>query len=89
MGLITYKKSHIKSVTKSIIINNIDTGQKDDIINLYNSNDINFDSVTVDKDEDSLNIIIDVKIKGITSTKSYHLDLTGYKENDKIKFKMG
>lgn len=94
ISIIAYTKVKVSSVTKSIIANCIDECEKDDIILLYDKNDITVDDLEVDNTSG-------FRISLKSSTKSFlgsligkdkyliDIDIKGIKENNKIKYEKG
>lgn len=94
VALISYNKIKISSVTKSILANCIDRCEKNDIIELYNKNDIMIDNLQID-------ISDGMKISGETKFKSFiaeiigieehtmKIELRGYLNNNKIYYEKG
>lgn len=94
LGLINYHKTKIISVTKTIIANSIEDAKKDDIILLYDKNDIKVDDLVVDSSSG-------VRIRFITKIDSFlgdiigkenyvvNIDIKGNKENNKVYYEKG
>jgi len=94
ISIIGYHKSKINSVTKSIIANCIDECEKDDIILLYDKNDIKIDNVNIYKASGlrvSFTSKVDSFLGSIIGKDSYNIkfDIKEYHENNKIKYEKG
>ena len=93
MSLISYNKIHLNSLTKTIIANNIDTKEKNDIIMLYSKNNIDADFTidTTDGLEISFTKDIDSFLGKLINKDSYKIkvDIKGIKENNKIRYEKG
>ena len=89
-----YSKQKIVSVTKSIIANCIDDCQKDDIILLYNDNNIKLEAISISRVK-GLSINADVEVDSfigkIIGKDNYilNINLLGYKDNKKLNFEKG
>lgn len=94
LSIISYEKKRVYSISKTIILSTLEEKNKDDIIKLYDDNDIKYDNLEISF-SDGVRINITVKINsflGKLINKDYYLlklDLTGYKDNGKVKFKKG
>ena len=92
-SLIYYNKVKLSSLTRTIIKNNIDTQDKNDIIKLYRDNNIE-DEIIV-KITDGINVKFETQIDSflgnIINKDKYviKINIKGYKEDNKIKFKKG
>lgn len=94
LSLISYHKTKIISVTKSIIANSIEDAQKDDIIMLYDKNDIKVDDIDVDTTsglEIKLVSSIESFIGNIIGNDSYQIEVNikGYQKDNKIYYEKG
>lgn len=84
LGSLYINKLHFEKVTKSIIINDIEEKEKNDIINIYTSNDIKIESLDINYG-DEVNIKASAKVKSILGkliNKDYYVikvDITGAK----------
>lgn len=92
--IIGYNKIKITSVTKSIIANCIDECEKDDIMVLYNKNDIKVDNLETDKTlglKIKLESHIESFLGSVIGKDNYQITISieGIKENDKIKYEKG
>lgn len=93
-SLLTYNKNKIASVTKTIIANCIDRCEKDDIILLYNKNDIKVDNVAIDV-SDGLQINLKTSVNSyfgnIIGKESYDINIKikGYLKKEKIYYEKG
>ena len=98
---IAYQKHHFTSVTKTIISSiiqtdkNIDIDKKNDIIKLYNDNNIQVDDITI-IDNDGLTINASLRMDSLFGkiiNKDYYeikISLNGkFNDNNKIVFKKG
>ena len=93
VGYLSLEKSHMKEVTKTIIKQELDQEiDKDRIKKEFKNNKIAIDNLEIEKINDKLNIKNEVKIESIFGAiiglKEYKIkiDITGYKDNNKIKF---
>ena len=94
LSLITYYKARTISITKSIIANCIEDGQKNDIIMLYDKNDINVKDIDVNTTkglEIKLVSSIDSFLGSVIGTDSYKLEINikGYQKDNKIYYEKG
>ena len=94
LGMISYHKIRITSVTKSIIANSIEDTKKNDIIMLYDKNDIKVDSIDIDTTSGvQINLVssIDSFIGDIIGKDSYQIkvNIKGYKKDNKIYYEKG
>lgn len=92
--IISYNKSKIVSVTKSIIANCIDDCEKNDIIILYKDNNIILEDIDVDRTlglRIKLKTTVESNLGSIIGKDNYILevDIKGIKENNKIKYEKG
>lgn len=89
LGYIGYEKNRIMSVTKSIIANAIEEDKKNDIIILYDKNDIKVDDLKVNFDKGVL-ITGKVKVTGILGKEhEININILGYKKNNKMYYEKG
>lgn len=92
--IVTYQKAHLVSISKSIIANCLDGNEKNDIIKLYNDNNIAYENMKIDL-TNGISISFTSKIDsffGNIFQKDYYevtISLSGYKENNQIKYKKG
>ena len=93
MSLISYNKIYLNSLTRTIIANNIDTKEKNDIIKLYSKNNIetDFEIITDNGLEIKFTKKIDSFLGKIINKDSYEIkvDIKGVKENNKIRYEKG
>lgn len=93
LGMISYNKIRLNSITKSIIASCIENPEKNDIINLYSRNGIesDFDISTDDGLEISFNYQMDSFLGTIVGKDKYDIkvDIIGKKIGDKITYSKG
>ncbi|NMA51007.1 MAG: hypothetical protein GX951_04075 [Mollicutes bacterium] len=93
-SLITYNKVKLNSITRTIIKTSIERNDKDDIIKLYNDNNIEYEKIEISFEE-GLHIKIEIKIDSLLGKvigKNYYIirtSLIGTKEDNVIKIKKG
>lgn len=91
---ITYNNRKLLTITKEAIANCIDSCEKNDIIDLYDRNNIDLDSIDIKK-SDVIEIIVKAKvknnIKSLVKKEDYKikLDLIGKIEDEKLKYEKG
>ena len=88
VSYIAYNKHKIYSVTKTIIAKNYSNDNLFDIINMYKDNDIDVKDLKIDN---SLGYNIPSLLGKLINKSSYDIDIniTGVKENGKIKYQRG
>lgn len=91
---IAYNNRKLLTITKEAISNCIDSCEKNDIIDLYDRNNIDLDSIDIKK-SDVIEIIVKAKvknnIKSLVKKEDYKikLDLIGKIEDEKLKYEKG
>lgn len=91
---IAYNNRKLLTITKEAIANCIDSCEKNDIIDLYDRNNIDLDSIDIKK-SDVIEIIVKAKvknnIKSLVKKEDYKikLDLIGKIEDEKLKYEKG
>jgi hypothetical protein len=93
LGMISYNKIRLNSLTKSIIASCIENPEKNDIINLYNKNGIesDFEISTDDGLEISFTYHIDSFLGNLIGKDDYQIkvDIIGKKNDGKITYSKG
>ena len=93
LSVIVYNKTHLISVTKTIIASCIENPDKNDIINLYNKNGIDDEINVIIKDgiEVSFNHQIDSFLGRMIGKDKYDIkiNIIGKKEGNKIVYTKG
>ncbi|MBE6155736.1 MAG: hypothetical protein E7164_03160 [Firmicutes bacterium] len=86
---VSYQKNKLISVTKSIIANSIEEKDKNDIILLYDKNDIGVSNLVIDGS-------YGLKVSFVSNVDSFlgkkyevKISILGYEENGKIYYKKG
>lgn len=94
-SIIAYENEKYLSNTKTIIASTIEEKEKDDIIRLYDDNNLEYKKLDIYKDNDELKIDITYEINSflgkIINKEKYEKNLViiGYKKDNKIKYKKG
>ncbi len=93
-AIITHNKVKLESLTRTIIKTSIERNDKNDIIKLYNDNDIKYEKIDISFDE-GLHIKIEIKVDSmmgkVIGKKHYIVktNLIGIKDGNKVKIKKG
>lgn len=94
LSYVSYNKKRVNSITKCIILNCIDSTEKNDIIELYDKNNIEYDTLDIDyNDGITINLTskLDSLLGNIIGKKEYLLKISihGYKDGQKLKYEKG
>lgn len=94
LSIVGYEKISLESVTKTILKNSIDSNSKDDIIELYRINGVEYDDLIINYDNGltiEINKTVDSFMGKIINKSNYKISvkLSALKENDEIVVKKG